>query len=578
MERHPEYHLDISFSFKSPEKVLARIASNEIEERRLYDLRLDVAHLSLLRGLEELLCIETLKGVDKYWYQIEVAKRVIRDFRGRAIFADEVGLGKTIEAGIAIKEYLMRGMIRRVLILTPPSLVSQWQGEMKSKFDLDFVTTDQVDTKKYESFWEKERFIISSINLAKSRDHFDRVVNSEYDLVVVDEVHHLKNRSTLNWKLVNALKSRFLFLLSATPVQNNLVELFNLITLLKPGLLQTEFRFKREYVKRGDPRTPTNRDKLKGLMREVMIRNTRSLVDVKLPKRFASTILVSPSEIEQEIYQRVTGLVREGYKDGKGISKVVSNNLLREAGSSPFALESSLVKLNGSLPASSVEEVLGLIHSLNGTEKGLRLLELLSKGKGKKLIFVHYLKSLEYLAGLFAKAGLDFVEFRGGMTAAQKDAAIDAFRNKVDILLSMESGGEGRNIQFCNTLINYDLPWNPMRIEQRIGRIHRIGQTSDVFIFNFCLRGSIEEYILEVLDKKINMFELVIGEMDTILGNLPHEADFEDIVLDIWVKSQSEEELKKGFDWLGEEMLRAKEGYEETKQWDEVLFSDDLGV
>ena len=578
MERHPEYHLDISFSFISPEAVLARIARDEAGERRFYDLRLDVSHLSLLRSLEELLCLETLKGVEKFWYQIEVVKRVIRDFRGRAIFADEVGLGKTIEAGMAIKEYLMRGMIRRVLILAPPSLVSQWQEEMLSKFDLNFVSTDQVDPGKDESFWERERLIIASISLAKSRRHFARVIRNEYDLVVVDEVHHLKSRSTLSWKLVNALKSRFLFLLSATPVQNNLVELFNLITLLKPGLLRTESKFKREYVKRGDARTPANRDKLKELMREVMIRNTRSLVDVKLPKRFASTIIVPPSEIEQEIYQKLSRLVRERYKEGAGLSKVVSNNLLREAGSSPYALESSLAKLDGSLPSASVKEILGLIHSLNGTEKGVRLLELINKGKGKKLIFVHYLKSLEYLADLLAQAGLDFVEFRGGMTAAQKDRAIDSFRNQVDILLSMESGGEGRNIQFCNTMINYDLPWNPMRIEQRIGRIHRIGQTRDVFIFNFCLRGSIEEYILQVLDKKINMFELVIGEMDTILGNLPWEADFEDIVMDIWLKSQSEEDLREGFNWLGEEMLRAKERYEETKQWDEVLFSDDLGV
>ncbi|MFW0859908.1 MAG: DEAD/DEAH box helicase [Dehalococcoidia bacterium] len=576
MDRHPE--LDISFAFKSAEAVLARIGRDEAEERSLYDLRLDVSHLSLLRGLEELLCLETLKGVEKFWYQVEVVKRVIRDFRGRVILADEVGLGKTIEAGMAIKEYLMRGMIRKVLILAPPSLVSQWQEEMLSKFDLDFVTTDQMDPRKDESFWERERFIIASINLAKSRRHFDRVTRYEYDLIVVDEVHHLKSRTTLNWKLVNALKSRFLLLLSATPVQNNLVELFNLITLLKPGLLQTEFKFKREYVKRGDPRTPTNRDKLKELMREVMIRNTRSLVDVKLPKRFASTIIVPPSEIEQEIYQKLSRLVRERYQEGEGLSKMVSNNLLREAGSSPYALEGSLAKLDGSLPSSSVKEILGLIHNLNGTEKGIRLLELINKGKGKKLIFAHYLKSLEYLADLLARAGLDFVEFRGGMTAGQKNQAIDSFRDKVDILLSMESGGEGRNIQFCNTMINYDLPWNPMRIEQRIGRIHRIGQTRDVFIFNLCLRGSIEEYILQVLDKKINMFELVIGEMDTILGNLPREAAFEDIVMDIWVKSQSEEELREGFDQLGEEMLQAKQAYEEIRKWDEVLFGDDLEV
>ncbi|MCL0049354.1 SNF2-related protein, partial [Dehalococcoidia bacterium] len=200
MERHPEYHLDISFSFISPEAVLARIARDEAGERRFYDLRLDVSHLSLLRSLEELLCLETLKGVEKFWYQIEVVKRVIRDFRGRAIFADEVGLGKTIEAGMAIKEYLMRGMIRRVLILAPPSLVSQWQEEMLSKFDLNFVSTDQVDPGKDESFWERERLIIASISLAKSRRHFARVIRNEYDLVVVDEVHHLKSRSTLSWK------------------------------------------------------------------------------------------------------------------------------------------------------------------------------------------------------------------------------------------------------------------------------------------------------------------------------------------------------------------------------------------
>jgi len=257
---------------------------------------------------------------------------------------------------------------------------------------------------------------------------------------------------------------------------------------------------------------------------------------------------------------------------------VVLSNLLREAGSSPYALERSLLKLDGSLHPSTSSELLGLIHKLNATEKGLRLLELVTKGKGKKIIFTRYLRTMEYVAHLLTRAGLGFVEFKGDMSSAQKDEAIDSFRNEVDTLLSMESGGEGRNIQFCNTMINYDLPWNPMRIEQRIGRIHRIGQTRDVFVFNLCLKGSIEEYILEVLDKKINMFELVIGEVDAILGNLAGEASFEDIVMDIWVKSQDEEELRQGFDKLGEEMLRAKGGYEETREWDDILFSDDFGI
>ncbi len=575
--RQLEYQLDVSLSFKYPEEVLERIARDKAEERHLYDLKLDFCHLSLLRGLDELLCLETLRNIEKYWYQIETAKKVIRDFKGRVILADEVGLGKTIEAGIVIKEYLMRGMIQKVLILTPPSLVSQWREEMLTKFNLEFVSTDQADIKD-NSLWEREKFIISSINVAKSPSHFNDVIKNEYDLVVVDEVHHLKSRNSLNWKLVNALKKRFILLISATPVQNNLVELFNLITLLKPGVLKTESKFKREYVKRGDPRTPANKDRLRELMREVMIRNTRSLVDVKLPKRFASTILVTPSELEQEIYQRVSHLVRGGWGDSRRLTKVVLSNLLREAGSSPYALERSLLKLDGSLHPSTSSELLGLIHKLNATEKGLRLLELVTKGKGKKIIFTRYLRTMEYVAHLLTRAGLGFVEFKGDMSSAQKDEAIDSFRNEVDTLLSMESGGEGRNIQFCNTMINYDLPWNPMRIEQRIGRIHRIGQTRDVFVFNLCLKGSIEEYILEVLDKKINMFELVIGEVDAILGNLAGEASFEDIVMDIWVKSQDEEELRQGFDKLGEEMLRAKGGYEETREWDDILFSDDFGI
>ena len=547
-------------------------------EPQLYDLKLQFCSLSLLRGLEELLCLDSLNNVDKYWYQVETAKRAIRDCAGRVILADEVGLGKTIEAGMIIKEYLMRGMVSNVLILTPPSLVSQWQEEMSAKFGLNFVTTDRVDPVKDKSFWSRERLIIASINVAKAAASFDRVIATHYDLVVVDEVHHLKNRSTLNWKLVNNIKSRFILLLSATPVQNNLVELYNLITLLKPGLLRTESQFKREYVKRGDPRTPLNRDKLRALMREVMIRNTRSVVDLKLPRRFASTVVVPPSDIEREIYHRTSLMVRNCYANSKGAHRMMLNTLLREAGSSPYALKKSLRKLDGLLPSASVAVLLNLADRLDMTEKERYLLELLGKGKGKKIIFVSYLETLSHLANLLAQSGFTFTEFRGNMTGMEKGRVLESFRGGSDILLSTESGGEGVNVQFCNTMINYDLPWNPMRIEQRIGRIHRIGQTRDVFVFNLCIDGSIEHRILDVLDKKINMFELVIGEMDAILGNLCGEENFEELVMGIWLRSQSETEAKEAFERLGEDMLKAKQVHEETKKWDEILFGNDLEV
>ncbi|HDH04575.1 MAG TPA: ATP-dependent helicase, partial [Nitrospirae bacterium] len=157
----------------------------------------------------------------------------------------------------------------------------------------------------------------------------------------------------------------------------------------------------------------------------------------------------------------------------------------------------------------------------------------------------------------------------------QKDAAIARFRDDMPVLVSTESGGEGRNMQFCNTIINFDLPWNPMKIEQRIGRLHRIGQTRDVFIFNLSVKDTLENYIIDILDSKINMFEMVIGEIEPILGHLGEERDFEDIIMELWLKSKDEDALKQGFDRLGNEMLNAKAEYVKSKALDEKIFGED---
>jgi SNF2 family DNA or RNA helicase len=162
------------------------------------------------------------------------------------------------------------------------------------------------------------------------------------------------------------------------------------------------------------------------------------------------------------------------------------------------------------------------------------------------------------------------------MSLKEKDGAIEAFRESLPVLLASESGGEGRNIQFANTIVNYDLPWNPMKIEQRIGRIHRIGQTQDVFVFNFCVKGSVEEYILRILHDKINMFELVVGEIETILGNLDDDFDFSEAVMDIWLNNQSKQELEAAFDSLADELLKAKEKYRESRELDEQIFGEDF--
>jgi SNF2 family DNA or RNA helicase len=460
--------------------------------------------------------------------------------------------------------------------------VSQWQDEMQSKFELAFTTTDNpLYHKDPARFWRETPLILASLQLARMAKNFETLAAQEFDLVVVDEAHYLRNRRTLNWKLVNALQKKFILLLSATPVQNNLVELYNLITVLKPGLLKTEAQFKRDYVQRGNPRLPVNRDKLRDLLREVMIRNTRSLVDVKLPKRYAATIVVPPSEEEALLYATLSRFVRQYYHRAEAIDNWTLGALQEEAGSSPYAVRATLERLLGARqwsPAieAQLKELLALGQHIKTIEKGQRVLELLRGSQAKVIVFTKYLQTLEYLSGLLDEAGIAHAVYRGELSLAEKDHAIARFRDEVNVLLATESGGEGRNLQFADTLINFDLPWNPMRIEQRIGRLHRIGQTRDVYVFNFCLQGSIEDYMLQVLDKKINMFELVVGEVGEILGNLEDERDFEEIVLALWAGADSAESARSAFARLGDELVEARRRYATSKAYDEELFGQDF--
>jgi SNF2 family DNA or RNA helicase len=368
------------------------------------------------------------------------------------------------------------------------------------------------------------------------------------------------------------MKKRFLLLLTATPVQNDMVELFNLITLLKPGQFGTERRFRDEYMQKGSDRVPANKEKLRGLLREVMVRNTRSAIDLKLPRRYATTVRREPSDAERGAYDAVSKLVRERRGDMPVGQAAL---LMREAGSSPFALRATLEKLAPAL-GQDAAPAFEAISSVGDSCKDAALVEILKQNPGdKKVVFAQYLKSLDHICGLCDVHGVRHARFSGGMTAAEKDEAIARFRGDIPVLVSSESGGEGRNMQFCNTIVNYDLPWNPMRIEQRIGRLHRIGQTRDVFVFNLSMRGSIEDHVLRILDEKINMFEMVIGEIEPILGALGEDAEFEDLIMDVWLRSAGSGEAGTGFDELGEKLASAKAVYLETRRLDDEIFGED---
>jgi SNF2 family DNA or RNA helicase len=505
----------------------------------------------------------------------------MKNFRGRAILADEVGLGKTIEAGLILKEYMMRGLVRSALILAPSSLVHQWQGELRDKFDIPFVSTnDPLFKQDPDRFWE-EPFILASIQTAKTKRHFDTVTSRTYDIVIVDEAHHVKNRTTLNWKLVNAIQKTFLLMLTATPVQNSLEELYNLVTLLRPGHLKTQKAFKEEFVTRGNPTDPRNREKLRQLLKEVMVRNTRSVTQLHLPPRFATTVRISPSPAEEEFYQAISSFVGEqASKESSGPSKLALRKLLEAAGSSHYAALRMLERMAQQKGKASdrAAELLTLGKLIPMGAKATKVMELLKASPDQKIIFVNYTATLEHLEQILKDHKIPHVVFHGSLTTAQKAEAIETFRKGRKVLLATGTGGEGHNLQFCHMMLNYDLPWNPMEIEQRIGRIHRIGQEKEVQVYNFCASGSIEDHILEVLDRKINMFELVVGEIDMILGRLQGEEEFSDLVYEIWVKHPDEAERKKAFDALAAKLKRARSAYQKSKELDEKLFQEDFGI
>ncbi len=577
---HPATISEVPITYKIDVEPFLKAFSDPLPaDPEMYELALMSHEIRFTESFETLICLPGLKSVKSFWYQEETAKKVLKQFRGRALLSDEVGLGKTIEALIVLTEYIKRNMVKTCLILTPTPLVSQWKEEIKSKFDMDIPSTDDPGYKSgSKKFWEKP-FVIASINYAKSKKNFDFITNRKYDMIIVDEAHHLKNRTTLNWKLVNSLKKRFILLLTATPVENNLMELYNLITLLKPGQLETATSFREKFMKRGDPTDPRNQALLKELLSQVMIRNTRAVAGINIPPRFAQTIRIEPTKAEQAFYERLEALILSLSEKNPANSRILVINLLAQAGSSPKAVESTLNKMLEKQTyllehEAEIRAVKNLCRTTLDTPKNLALLKLVRSEKEKIIVFVKFKGTLEHLAEFLEWNNISFSLFHGGMTNRQKDDAIDSFKNKTQVLITTEIGGEGRNLQFCSRMVNYDLPWNPMKIEQRIGRIHRIGQEKEVQIFNFCATGSIEDYILDILDRKINMFEMVIGEIDMILGRIRGEKEFSDMVYEIWMNSKTLQERQKAFTNLGTKLKRAKTGYNKSRILDDKLFGD----
>lgn len=552
----------------------------QADNLREFSLALAATGLATHGGFDRLISLPLVREMEILEHQTRTAKMVLGQFRGRAMLCDEVGLGKTVEAGIILSELVMRGLAQSVLILTPPSLVEQWQGELRRKFSLDFTSYD--DPAFGKNGWTEHPRIITSIHTAKREPHKSAILSRKWDMIIVDEAHHLRNRNTMAWKFAAEIRKQYILLLTATPVQNNLDELFNLVTLLEPGLLSTSKQFQNRFVDKKDKLTPKNVEQLHDLLAEVMVRNRRSTVGLRFTRRWAKTESVAPTDSERQLYHDVTVLIRDLMQDeqkAKGLNRMALISLQMALGSSPQAAAGTLQKLSEQpkLPENRRRELASLserAEAIRDNAKADRLLTLLDEFPDKIVIFTKFLATQRMLVRRLEEAGHSVSVFHGGMNRMEKERAVEAFRGPARILLATEAGSEGRNLQFAHVLCNFDLPWNPMKIEQRIGRLSRIGQVHDVHVYNLVAAETVEAAVLHLLDAKLSMFELVIGEIDMILGNMEDEREFEDVVADIWTESNDTTDFARRMDELGNRLIAAKEAYLAQRRRDDTLFGN----
>jgi SNF2 family DNA or RNA helicase len=508
----------------------------EFDSSELLELKKEAQSMKTDTEINDLISYNQVKKNLTYDlpHQKEGAIRLLKELNATALLADEVGLGKTITTGLVLKEGIMRGFIKKCVILTPPSLVTQWKEELQEKFELDFSILEKKED------WENYNFIIASIDRVKIFDkekirfRHSNAHKISWDLVIIDEAHKLKERNTIRWKFVDRLQKKRFLLLTATPFQNDLLELYNLLHLLKRGHLGTIKEFRKKFLYKGNKRYPLNPLELKKRLEEVMIRRRRDETNIDYKERIPKIIQVIQTPQEKMIYENTVRLLKENYfrTDGNEINgRLAIFSILPKVTSSSKSAIETLTKMaeNEKYHDITKEFARGILEDyekLGEDSKIKKLLEVVeeirARSKDEKiLIYTRHPTTLKYIVEKLAPYNLKIIEFQGGLSREEKAERINEFKNgKADILISTDTGAEGLNFQFCRNLINYDLPWNPMSVEQRIGRLDRIGQERKMYIYSFATKGTMEEHVVDLIINKMCCVGMVIGELPIILFNL----------------------------------------------------------
>ena len=585
--------------------------------------------------------------VDVNPHQIEAALFALNNPLSRGvILADEVGLGKTIEAALVLCQFWAENR-RNLLIICPASLRKQWALELQEKFNLPVQVLDLITWRKlrkegvYNPFDHKKITVISYSFAARMEHELAKI---PWDMVVIDEAHRLRNAHRPSNKIGNSLKkslpARNKLLLTATPFQNSLMELYGLSTIIDEHLFGDDKAFRRQYV---------NQDNLPALKRRLdqfIHRTLRKDVLEYVPytKRHALTVPFTPSDNEQRLYDQINSYLQREFSyafpvQQRHLITIVLRKLLASSTAAVIAtlesikfrlqallnhqtidedwvthfiheedideeliddiaydsIDSQLPGVDADLLKSEIAEIdqyLALANEIDEDRKSFALLTALEQGFArmfemgapkKAVIFTESRRTQEYLLEFLQAHGFDgkVVAFNGSNNSVantgiyqrwlskhhgsdrvtgssaidRRTALIDYFQHDAQIMIATEAAAEGVNLQFCSLVINYDLPWNPQRVEQRIGRCHRYGQVFDVVVVNFINeRNAADQRVMELLSQKFELFEGVFGASNEILGSIENGINFEKRILEIYDKCRTNQEIEESFNQLQAEL------------------------
>jgi len=470
--------------------------------------------------------------VVRYPHQIDAAGHIVDGLEGSALLADEVGLGKTIEAGLVLEELQARGELRAALILCPAGLVAQWREEIRTKFGRQVALQPRTPPAK--------GVVLASLDWAKRPPQSGAYQAKEWDLVIVDEAHHLKSARSQNHTFVAGLPRRRMLLITATPIQNELTELYNLVALVKPAVFGSYMQFYRRFLLA--PRRPRNVDELRQELASVMVRRTRQEARISLPERRVELFKVDLTPPERQLYDQATRMLSQVYRQRRAQQETILPLILiqRELCSSSFALADTLHRMGPSWFGAEAWDLLRQARNIERNQKAEAATSLLCGLREPAIVFTEYRATQMFLGRQLQAAGLQVRYLHGGQGRGQRQAAIEGFRREGGVLVCTEAGDQGLNLQTASFVVNYDLPWNPMRVEQRIGRVHRLGQQREVHILNLYARDTVEEHVVRLLHEKIDMFRRVIGDLDVILRHLEREKPLESQLLDIFLTESQE--------------------------------------